>query len=253
MTAIEFSGRDRPVREVSSFTSIALTYRIILRQLTTRGRVIALTLLSLVAPVAGWALGASDASLDDSVRLIAGIGLGLVIPVVALVFGGASIGDLRDDKTLVFLWLRPMARWPVAVGAAGAAITLTAPITLIPLVAAAALTGAGNGIVVGTIISGLVGVIVYVSVFTFLGAWLKRFIVWGLAYILIWEGFISQAGAGVARVALRKYTRSILVDQTGTDLDLADFSLAVGIIVPILVAIAALALAAWRLSAQDID
>jgi ABC-2 type transport system permease protein len=210
-------------------------------------------MLALVAPVAGWALGSSDASLDDSVQLIASIGLGLVIPVVALVFGGAAIGDLRDDKTLVYLWLRPMARWPIAVGAAAAALTLTAPITLIPVVAAAILTGAGSGIVTGTLIAGAVGATVYVAVFTFLGTWLKRFIVWGLAYILIWEGFVSQAGAGVAQVALRKYTRSILVDQTGVDLDLADFSLAVGIVVPLIVAVAALALAAWRLGAEDID
>ena len=44
-----------------------------------------------------------------------------VLPVVALVFAGAAIGDLRDDKTLVYLWLRPMDRWPIVVGAALAA------------------------------------------------------------------------------------------------------------------------------------
>ena len=200
------SNAGRPVREVPSLTAIALTYRIVLRQLTSRGRIIALTLLAMVAPVAGWALGSSDASLNDAVRLIASIGLGLVIPVVALVFGGAAI-----------------------------------------------LTGAGSGIVTGTFIAGCVGVTVYVAVFTFLGTWLKRFIVWGLAYILIWEGFVAQAGPGVAQVVLRKYTRSILVEQTGVDLDLADFSLAVGIIVPLFATVVALALAAWRLGAQDID
>jgi ABC-2 type transport system permease protein len=124
---------------------------------------------------------------------------------------------------------------------------------LIPVVVAAALTGAGNGIVAGTLVAGVVGVAAYVSVFTLFGVALKRFIVWGLAYILIWEGFIAQAGPGVARVALRKYTRSILVEQTGADLELADFSMAVGTIVPLLAAAGALALAAWRLATQDVD
>jgi ABC-2 type transport system permease protein len=78
-------------------------------------------------------------------------------------------------------------------------------------------------------------------------------IVWGLAYILIWEGFIALGGAGVARFAIRKYTRSILVDRTGVDLDLADFSTPVGIIVPLVVAVVALVVASWRLSNQDID
>ena len=238
---------------VSAATAFVIAYRVVLRQLTSRGRIIGLTALALIAPLSGWALGTADASLDDAVSLVASVGLGLVLPVVSLVFAGAAIGDLREDKTLVYLWLRPMDRWPIVVGAAGAAATLAAPIAIVPIVLAAALTGAGNGIVHGALLASVVGLIAYVAVFTLFGVWLKRFIVWGLAYILIWEGFIAQAGAGVARVALRKYTRSILVDRTGADLELADFSLAVGIIVPLVVAVVALAIAAWRLGSQDID
>ena len=240
-------------RHVAADAAVGLTYRIVLRQLTSRGRIIGLSLLALIAPLSGWALGSADASLDDAVRLVAGVGLGLVLPIVSLVFGGAALGDLREDKTLVYLWLRPMDRWPIVVGAALAAATLTAPITLISIVAAAVLTGAGHGIVAGTFFATVVGLIAYVCVFTLFGVWLKRFIVWGLAYILIWEGFIAQAGAGVARVALRKYTRSILVDRTGVNLKLADFSLTTAVVVPLVVAVAALAIAAWRLSNQDID
>ena len=240
-------------RHVSPTVALGLTYRVVLRQLTSRGRIIGLSLLALIAPLSGWALGSADASLDDAVNLVASIGFGLVLPIVALVFGGAALGDLREDKTLVYLWLRPMDRWPIVAGAALAAMTLTAPITLVAIVSAAALTGAGNGIVAASVLATAVGTVAYVGVFTLFGVWLKRFIVWGLAYILIWEGFIAQAGAGVARVALRKYTRSILVDRTGADLDLADFSLATGVIVPLVVAVVALAIAAWRLSRQDID
>ena len=238
---------------VPATTAVSLSYGVLLRQLTSRSRIIGLSLLAMVAPISGFALGSADASLDDSVRLIAGVGLGLVVPVVSLVFAGAAIGDLRDDQTLVYLWLRPMDRWPIVVGAALAAATLVAPITIVPVVVAAALTGADSGIVAGTLLACAVGLVAYVGVFTLFGVWLKRFIVWGLAYILIWEGFIAQAGAGVARVALRKYTRSILVDRTGADLDLADFSLAVAIVVPVVVAVAALVVASWRLSTQDVD
>ena len=240
-------------RHVAPGAAITLSYQVVLRQLASRGRIIGLSLLALIAPLSGWALGSADASLDDAVGLVAGVGFALVLPIVSLVFGGAALGELREDKTLVYLWLRPMDRWPIVVGAALAAATLAAPITIISIVAAAILTGAGNGIVPGTLLATVVGLVAYVCVFTLFGVWLKRFIVWGLAYILIWEGFIAQAGAGVARVALRKYTRSILVDRTGADLDLADFSLAMGVIVPLVVAVAALAVAAWRLSNQDID
>ena len=240
-------------RSVGTATAVGLSYRIVLRQLTSRGRIIGLSLLALIAPLSAWALGRSDPSLDDAVNLVASVGFGLVLPVVALVFGGAALGELREDKTLVYLWLRPMDRWPIVVGAAGAAATIAAPITMISIVLAAVLTGAGDGIVVGTLSGPWSASSPMCACSTLFGVWLKRFIVWGLAYILIWEGFIAQAGPGVARVALRKYTRSILVDRTGADLELADFSLAMGVVVPLVVAVGALAIAAWRLSNQDID
>jgi ABC-2 type transport system permease protein len=247
--SVRITGRHvRPVR------GVALVYRVVLRQLVSRGRIIALGLLALLAPIAGLAVGSSDsASTEDAVRLIAALGFAVVIPVVALVFGTASIGDLRDDKTLVYLWLRPLDRWPVVVGAALAALTIVAPLTLVPVIGAAALTGAGDGIVGATAIAGAVGVTAYVSLFTLFGVWLKRSTVWGLAYILIWEGFIAQGGAGVARFALRKYTRSILVDRTGVELRVADFSLATGVIVPLVVAVVAMVVAAVRLDRLDVD
>lgn len=248
------STPSREGRHVRPLTGVSLVYRLLLRQLVSRGRLLALGVLALIAPIAGVALGASDdASLTDAVRLIASLGFAVVIPVVALVFGTASIGDLRDDKTLIYLWLRPVDRWPVVAGAFLAALTVAAPLTIVPVVAAAALTGAGSGIVSGTLIASAVGVVAYVAVFTLFGVWLRRATVWGLAYILIWEGFIAQGGPGVARFALRKYTRSILVEATGVKLRLADFSFAVGVIVPLVAAVAFLALAAFRLDRLDVD
>ncbi len=240
-------------RSVPPTTALALAYRVVLAQLTSRGRIVALTALALVSTVAGFALGQADADLEAGVRLISGLGFAVVIPVVSLVFGGAAIGDLREDKTLVYLWLRPMDRWPIVVGAFLAAVTLTAPITLIPVIAAAVLAGSGGGLVAATVIAGLVAVVAYCAVFTLLGVALRRFIVWGLAYVLIWEGFIALGGAGVARFAIRKYTRSIIVDRTGIDLNLADFSQTTGIVVPLVAAAVALAVASWQLARQDID
>ena len=241
-------------RVVPAGESISLVYGVVLHQLVSRGRIIALTVLALISTIAGAALGsADDAELADAVNLMSGLGLGVVLPVVALVFGGAALGDLRDDKTLVYLWLRPMDRWPIVVGAALAALSLSAPITLVPIVAGAALTGFGADLILATLLAGVVGLVAYTALFTFFGVWLHRFIVWGLAYILIWEGFVSGAGAGVARLTILRYTRSIMSEQTGADVDLAGASLGAAIIVPILIAIGFLALASWRLARQDVD
>lgn len=239
---------------VSPLTTLSLSYRVVLRQLLSPARIVALFVLSLTVCVAGFAVGTSDsATVEDAARVISGLGFAVVIPVVTLVFGGGAIGDLRDDKTLVYLWLRPMSRLPIVVGAALAALTLAAPITLPPVVAAAALAGVGEGLVGATLLAAVVGLVAYTAIFTMLGVVLRRFIVWGLAYILIWEGFVALGGAGVAQFAIRKYTRSIIADQTGADLQLGDFSTATGVIVPILVSVVAIAIGTWRLARQDID
>ena len=234
--------------------ALAVSYRLVLGQMRSTGRIIALLLLSLTATIAGFAVGTSDsATVDQAAAVIANLGFAVVLPVVCLVFAGGALGDLRDDKTLVYLWLRPMNRWPLVVGAALAALTMATPIILPTIVVAAALTGVGNGLTVATVIATIVGLVTYTSIFTMLGVWLKRHIVWGLAYILIWEGFIALGGAGVAQFAIRTYTRSILVDRTGADLAGADFSTPIAVVVPLLVSAIALGLASWRLSHQDVD
>jgi ABC-2 type transport system permease protein len=239
---------------VRPLDALAVSYRLVLGQVHSTGRIIALLLLSLTATIAGFAVGTSDsATVDQAAAVIANLGFAVVLPVVCLVFAGGAIGDLRDDKTLVYLWLRPMNRWPIVVGAALAALTMATPTTLPAIVAAAALTGVGNGLTVATLVATIVGLVTYTSIFTMLGVWLKRHIVWGLAYILIWEGFIALGGPGVAQFAIRTYTRSILVDRTGADLAGADFATLTAIIVPLLVSAVALGLASWRLSHQDVD
>lgn len=240
-----------PVRSLDALT---VTYRLVLGQMRSTGRIVALTLLSLTATVAGFAVGRSDdPSIDQAAAVIANLGFAVVVPVVCLVFAGGAIGDLREDKTLVYLWLRPMKRWPVVVGAALAALSIAAPIVIPTVVIAAALTGVGGGLVGATFLATLVGLVAYTSIFTMLGVWLQRHIVWGLAYILIWEGFIALGGPGVAQFAIRTYTRSIIVDRTGADLAGADFSTLTAVVVPLVVSAVALALASWRLSHQDVD
>jgi len=95
---------DRPAarRPVAPTAAVALAYGVVLRQLLGRGRIIGLSALALIAPVSGWALGSADASLDDAVNLVAGIGLGLVLPVVALVFVNGQYGTIRMHQQKQF-------------------------------------------------------------------------------------------------------------------------------------------------------
>lgn len=243
------SGSVAPVR------AIGLAYRIVLRQLVTRGRIAALFMVGAVVTAVAVAVGtAGEVSdpVETGVRLISDLGFTTLVPIVSLVFASAALGDMREDGTLVYLWLRPMDRWPVVVGAWSASITVSLPLTLVPLVVSSFAVDGGNDLIAATALAGGVGVLAYSALFVLLGLLLKNSIVWGLGYILIWEGLVAAFGSFAAKLAIRGYTRSILTSMTEIDLDLGDLSLQVGIIVPLVVTGAALALAGARLRTMDV-
>jgi hypothetical protein len=240
---------------VTAGRATALTYRLLLRQLVTRGRLAALLAVGVVVAGVAWAVGASD-EIDDpleaAVQVISNLGFAVLVPVVALVFASASLGDAREDGTLVYLWLRPMDRWPVVVGAWLAAVTVSLPLTVGPLGVAALLSGGGAELLGATTLAAVVGVLAYSALFVLLGLIVKNSIVWGLGYVLIWEGIVAAFGSFAAKLAIRGYTRSILTSITDIDLDLGDLPLAAGVVVPLLAAVAALVLGAVRLRDMDV-
>ena len=179
---------------VSPARAVGLTLRLLLRQLLTRGRVIALLLLGGVTILAAVGVAVSDDVHDAAVttiEIIDGLGLVLVVPIVSLVFASASLGDGREDGTLVYLWLRPMDRLPVVVGAYLASLTISLPLTVAPLGAAAAVGGAGADGITATVIASVIGVVAYSALFVLLGLLVKNSIIWGLAYVLLWEGLFN--------------------------------------------------------------
>jgi ABC-2 type transport system permease protein len=233
---------------------IATVFGLVRSQQVRLPRLLALGALGLVGVVVGLAIGLGDT--DDPLRagaqLVNSFGLSLYAPVVTLVFASAALGEPVEDGTLSYLWLRPVARWQVVVGAWLATLVAAGPLVLVSLVLAAAATGAGGSLLVGTLASASLAVIAYSGVFGALGVLVRRPLVWGLAYILLWEGFVALAGAGAARLAVRSYTRSVLADVTGVELRLATVGPTTAVVVPVLVAVAGLALTTWRLRTMDV-
>lgn len=242
-------------RLVAPGRAVVLSYGIVLRQLITRGRIAALVLVGAVVTAVAIAVGAADDRSDPvetGVRLISDLGFTTLVPIVALVFASAALGDMREDGTLVYLWLRPMDRWPIVVGAWLAAITVSLPLTLVPLLVSAVAVDGGTSLVGATALAGAVGVVAYSALFVLVGLLLKNPIVWGLGYVLIWEGIVAAFGSFAAKLAIRGYTRSIITAVTDVDLDLGDLSLTAGVLVPLVASGVALVLASMRLRAMDV-
>lgn len=229
-------------------------YRLFLSSQATRGRIIGLLALGAVAVILGYAVGADQTAdpIDDGTILVSQFGLSLFVPVATLVFASSVLGDPHEDGTLVYLWLRPVARWRIVAAALAATLTVTLPVTVGPMVLAAALTGAGAPLVEGTLVACVLATVGYAGVFTWLGLRVRRALMWGMAYILIWEGFIASAGDNPSRLAIRAHARSVLTHIAGGPERLISVAQVTGTVVPLLAALAAAMLTVRRLTEQDV-
>jgi ABC-2 type transport system permease protein len=227
-------------------------YDLVLRTQASRSRLLLLGALGAVGILIGFAVGSGDSAGKAGTQFVNSWGLALVVPLTTLVFASAALGDFIEDNTMVYLWLRPVQRWKLALAAAAASFTVVLPLVLVPLTIAAAATGKGSDLVVGTAVSATLGIAAYTGLFVTLGVRVKRSLLWGLIYILIWEGFVARAGENASRLAIRSYTRSVLSDATGYELELADVSTAYRYIVPIAVLVLSLTYASHRLRVQDV-
>lgn len=238
---------------MNAFSAI---YTLILRSIASRGRLLSLGGLGVISIVIGYAVGAGTGSSSDGAEFINRMGLTVLVPITTLVFATAALGDIIDDGTMVYLWLRPVKRFHLVTAAAAATLTVVLPLVVVPLGIAAALTNRGSEVVVGAVLSSVLGVIAYTGLFVLLGVVARRSLIWGLLYILIWEGFVAEAGRTASRLAIRAYTRSILSDVAlaapQKPLKLANVSSFYSYAVPIAVFVAALALAVRRLQRQDV-
>lgn len=234
-------------------TVLAAEYRLLLRSIATRGRLAAIGALAAVSLLTS--ILVSLAPLDDPLRSatnFVNLDLTTLVPVAVLVFGAATLGDLVDDATLVYLWLRPVPAWVHVAAAWLATVTITVPLVGAPVLLSAAIIEPDPDLLLATVIGGSVAIAAYSALFVMAGIRFRRALPWGLVYILIWEGFVASAGETAARLAVRSYVRSILSELTGQELRLAEFDLASGIVVPLVAGVLALAYASRRLARTDV-
>lgn len=194
---------------------------ITLRQLLGRRRVLLLLLLGAVLVLvavafrlAGSDEGAGGGSAEDlawTAGLLDNFGIGTLMPLVALVLGTGAIGAEIEDGTIVYILAKPIPR-PVivftklAVAALASALLTCVPILVAGLIAAG---GPGDGVVLGFTIAAAVGSLLYCALFVAISLVTGRALVFGLFYVLIWEGFLAGLFAGTRTFSIRQHTLAL--------------------------------------------
>lgn len=142
-----------------------------------------------------------------------------VLPLVALIVGTAAIGSEIEDGTAVFLLVKPIPRWRIALAKLVTAAGLTAALVVPPIVLTGIIIAGTGGDALGTTIgfalAALAGGIAYAFLFTALGALTSRALIIGLVYVLLWEGVLSGLLGGTRFLSVRQATLGLVAGWTG--------------------------------------
>tara|TARA_B100000029_G_C17124792_1_gene796553 strand:+ start:67 stop:435 length:369 start_codon:yes stop_codon:yes gene_type:complete len=84
---------------------------------------------------------------------------------------------------------------------------------------AAILLDVGDTLITTTILTSVLAVGAYCGIFLLLGLMVKNPVMWGLAYIFIWEATIASFAKPAAALSVSGYSRSIMAGRTGVDFD----------------------------------
>lgn len=185
--------------------------RITLRQLLSRRRTLLLLLLGGVLVLAAgiFRLAGEEArALPFTAGLLSNLGVGTLMPLVALIFGTGAIGAEIEDGTAIFLLAKPISRASVVLSKLAVAALCSAALTCGPMLLAGLIAagGLGEGLVLGMTAGAAIGSVLYCAVFVAVSLVTSRALVFGLAYVLIWEGLLAGLFAGTRTFSVRQLT-----------------------------------------------
>lgn len=178
-----------------------------------------------------------------------------VMPLVALILGTASLGSEIEDGTAVYLLIKPVPRWIVALAKITVAVVATA-ILVVPVSVVTGLLagGIGDDALSTTFAFGLAclfGGTAYAAAFVALSAMTPRALVVGLVYVLLWEGALGGLLEGTRFLSIRQATLGI-AEALGGGVSGRPIEGGIAAAVLTIAILASLLTTSWRLSRFEI-
>ncbi len=193
-----------------------------LRQLTGKWRVVLILLLAAIPVGLAFVLvgGGSNVNEDFVNGLLDGLMVGAIMPLVTMALATAAFGNEVEDKTLSYVFLKPVARWRIVVPKFLASVVIAAPLAVVSGAAATYIGLEGDAQTTVAVAAALfVGVIAYASVFTWAGLMTTRALPFAIVYVFLWEGLLSTFVGGIRYLSVRGYTLAIMngLDNNGLE------------------------------------
>ncbi len=223
----------------------APVFRLTLRSLFSGRRILALAVLALVPVIAATAFAAGGEIEPELfwARLLQRLVIPTITAFIAVVIGASAIADEREDGTILYLAATPLSRLTLVLTKIAAAWT-TCMALLAPAVVVSALIALGADADGAQVAWPLLGIALAALCYCSAAAWLamvvRRPVVIGVLYILLWEGSIATFAASADRFSIAAYGRAVAVEGV-IDVNAPETSAAAAIVVLTVVT----ALAAW--------
>jgi len=187
--------------------------RITLRATMSRRRALLLALPAILLVGISALLTATAArSTSWPPEILGQFGFTVVLPLTALIIGTSVLGAEIEDGSIVHLLATPVRRASVIASKYAVAVALTIAFAAVPEYLAAAIAkGAGSKLAIGLLAGAVAASFLYNALFIFFSASLRpgRALAFGLCYVVLWEGLLSNLVPGVALLSMGHYGLAI--------------------------------------------
>ncbi|WP_410811891.1 ABC transporter permease [Micromonospora sp. 067-2] len=136
--------------------------------------------------------------------VLVGLGLAVVLPVVALIIGTGVLGAEIDDGTVVHILTKPLPRWQIVLPKLAVAAGVTAATVAVPLYVAGVLASSVR-LGLALAVAATLGALAYSALFLALSLVTRRPVLLGLVYVLIWEGLLGNFVSGTKVLSIQQY------------------------------------------------
>jgi len=218
------------------------------------GRRRALLLLPLPLLLVGLALICRAYDVDPQQwgqAVVLGLGLAVVLPVIALIVGTGVLGSEVDDGTIVHILTKPLPRRDIILAKLLVAAGVSAVASAVPLFLAGLMA---DGVRFGLALSvaAAAGALAYSALFLLLSLVTRRPVLLGLVYILVWEGLLGRFVSGTRVLSIEQYVITIADKIAPTGMLDAKVSLTVALVMTTLFAIGGTLYAVNRLGSFSV-
>ena len=186
--------------------------------------------------------------------------LSTLLPLGVLVLATGALGDEIDDRTLQYIWLKPVGRLRIVLEKLIAVYMVTIPIVFAGVAVTWGILAFGSvegmrDLLVPALAGSLVSILGFAALFLLLSLVIQRALLVGVVYVFVWETALSRYLPGIKAISIRHFSQSIfvrLLDDRRVTIDKVSAESTVWI-ATIGIVVVSVVLATWRLRSMSLE